>query len=206
MKDKFNIATLIISGIFALFGTMVGAFITGYYNVKLAEQKYQSDLILKALESNSSEERLQTLKLLVHTNLIKESSVRDSVSNYIFQKQKDTTDIPQVKSSLAQSLDPPIINDARVYLLTGNKAKTDGLGDLSKQLNVAGYKVLGSKYIVDNGRPDNTEVRYFNIEDQAQAEKIAEFLQFKLNDKSFLAKYYSDAKAKSGYIEIWLGR
>lgn len=206
MENKSAITTLILSGLFAVMGTVVGGVVQGYWNTKLAEQKYQSDLVLKALESSSPEERLQTLKLLVHTNLIKQSDVRDSVSKYIIEKQKAPETIPQVKSASGPSLSPPIIDNARIYLLAGNNAKAAGFTDLNTQLNAAGFKVMGSKSITDAGRPDNTELRYFNREDQQQAEQIAEFLKFKLNDKNFIAKYYQDARAKSGYIEIWLGR
>lgn len=200
------IITLILSGFFTLLGTVVGGVVQGYWNVKLAEQKYQSDLVLKALESSSPEERLQTLKLLVHANLIKESAVRDSVNNYILQKQNDPTTIPQVQSSLSHPLDAPVIDNARVYLLAGNKNKTEKFNDLAEQLTNAGFKVMGAKSINDTGRPDNVEVRFFNIGDQLQAEKIAEFMRFQYNNKSYAAKFYQDAKAKSGYIEIWQGR
>lgn len=206
MENKNAVITLVLSGLFAVFGTVIGGVVQGYWNTKLAEQKYQSDLVLKALESSSPEERLQTLKMLVHTNLIKQSDVRDSVSKYIIEKQKAPETIPQVKSTTGPTLDPPIIDNARLYLLAGNAAKAAGFTDLSTQLNAAGFKVMGSKNIIDVGRPDNTEIRYFNQEDHQQAEKIAEFLRFKLNDKNLTARYYQDAKAKSGYIEIWLGR
>ncbi|HJP64147.1 MAG TPA: hypothetical protein VJ844_11935 [Mucilaginibacter sp.] len=211
MEKGTTIKALILSGFFALLGTIVGGLVQGYWNVKLAEQKYQSDLVLKALESSSPEERLQTLKMLVHTNLIKESGIRDSVSSYIIQKQKDPNSIPQVKSA-SQTLDAPIINNARVYLLAGDKAKTVNFADISLQLTSAGFKVMGAKTIIDKGRADNTEVRYFYPEDQQQAQKIAEFMRFRYNDnpaekdKSFVAKAYTDSKVKSGYIEIWLGR
>lgn len=207
MKNNNSaIIALILSGLFALLGTIVGGVVQGYWNTKLAEQKYQSDLILKALESSSPDERLQTLKLLVHTNLIKESDVRDSVNKYILQKQKDPTTIPQVKSSSSQNLDAPIVDNARIYLLAGNKTKTESFNDLSLQLTTAGFKVMGAKSIIDKGRPDNSEVRFFNQQDQLQAEKIAEFMRFKFNDKGFISKQYPDVKAKPGYIEIWLGR
>lgn len=200
------IITLIFSGFFALLGTVVGGVIQGYWNVKLAEQKYQSDLVLKALESSSPEERLQTLKLLVHTNLIKESAVRDSVNNYILQKQNDPATIPQVQPSSSHSLEAPVIDNARVYLLAGNKNKTEKFNDLGAQLTKAGFKVMGAKSINDTGRPDSVEVRFFNIGDQLQAEKIAEFMRFQYNNKSYVARLYQDAKAKPGYIEIWEGR
>ncbi|WP_345951132.1 MULTISPECIES: hypothetical protein [unclassified Mucilaginibacter] len=207
MENKnLPLITITLSGLFAILGTIVGGVVQGYWNVQLAERKYQSDLVLKALESSSAEERLQTLKLLVHTNLIKESDVRDSVSRYILQSEKDPETIPQIKPAAAQSLEPPIINNARLYLLTGSKNKAIAFTDLNSKLTSAGFKVMGAKNIIDVGRPDAPEVRYFNMSDQQQAEKIAEFVRFKFDASNFAAKYYVDAKAKPGYIEIWLGR
>lgn len=200
------IITLILSGFFAVLGSVAGGVVQGHWNVKLAEQKYQSDLILKALESNSPDERLQTLKLLVHTNLIKQSDVRDSVSKYILKIQKDPESIPQVKSVGNQTLEAPLIDNARVYLLAGNPEKTKNFDELKLQLASAGFKLMGARSLVDPGRPNNPEVRFFNLEDQQQAEKIAEFMQFKSHNNTFQAKQYVDTKARPGYIEIWLGR
>lgn len=182
MDKNRTLITLILSSLFALLGTILGGVVQGYWNIKLAEQKYQSDLVLKALESSSPEERLQTLKLLVHTNLIKESSVRDSVSAYIMQKQKDPTSIPQVKSAAAPTLEAPIVDNARIYLLAGSKEKTSNFKDLSLELSAAGFKIMNARNIVDAGRPDSAEIRYFNQEDEQQAEKIAEFLRLKLKN------------------------
>lgn len=205
MQKNNQILILVIPGVLALVGTLLGGMLQGYWNSELSRQKYQSDLVLKALESNSAEERLQTLKLLVHTNLIKESSVRDSIVNYIIQKQKDPSSIPQIKPATPVSLDAPIIDNARVYLLAGNKKLTNKFNDIEQQLTNAGFKVMGARNIFDVGRPDSTEVRYFNADDQLQANKVSEFLHFKYG-QSYVAKYYKDNKAKSGYIEIWLGR
>jgi hypothetical protein len=206
MEDKSSaVKALILSGFFAVLGTVIGGVVQGYWNVRLAEQKYQSDLILKALESSSPEERLQSLKLLVHTNLIKQSDVRDSVSNYILEKQKDPETIPQVKAAASQTLEAPIISNARIYILAGNASKTSAFNDLKLQLNSAGFKIMNARTIVDPGRPNNPEIRYFNPEDEQQAEKLAEFMRFKY-DKGYASILYKDAKAKPGYIEIWLGR
>jgi hypothetical protein len=206
MESKnLAVRTLVLSSFFAILGTVAGGVVQGYWNTRMAEQKYQSDLVLKALESSSAEERLQTLKLLVHTNLIKQSDVRDSVNNYILEKQKDPESIPQVKSVAAQTLEAPIVDNARVYLLAGDKAKVQGFAEINTQLNTAGFKVMNARYIEDRGRPDNPEIRYFNDGDKEQAEKLAEFMRFKY-DSTYAAKFYKDGKAKPGYIEIWLGR
>ncbi|MEO7213741.1 hypothetical protein [Mucilaginibacter sp.] len=206
MESKNStVKTLILSGFFAVLGTVVGGVVQGYWTVRLAEQKYQSDLVLKALESTSAQERLLTLKMLVHTNLLTLSGVRDSVSSYIIEKEKDPESIPQVKSVSGQTLDAPIVDNARVYLLTGDKAKTTSFADLGVKLKTAGYTVMNARYIVDPGRKDPPEIRYFNPSDKEQAERLAEFMRFNY-DKAYTANMLPDAKAKPGYIEIWLGR
>lgn len=198
--------TIVVTGLLALLGTIVGGVIKGYWDVELAQQKYQSDLVLKALESSSAEERLESLKLLVRTNLIKESAVRDGVDKYIDEKQKDPSTIPQVKAEAAQSLEPPIIENARIYLLSGKKDNTTDFEALRNELTAANFAVQGARSIVDPGRPDQPEIRYFHASDKSQAEKIAEYMRIKFPGSAFPAKLYEDAKAKTGYIEIWLGR
>lgn len=39
-----------------------------------------------------------------------------------------------------------------------------------------------------------------------QADNLAEWLRVKFSDNRFSAKLYQDAKAKTGYLEIWTGR
>ena len=144
--------------------------------------------------------------MLVHTNLIKESDIRDGVDKYIMEKQKDPSTIPQVIASSSQAISAPIISNARIYLLTGNKDKTSKLAELQNELTAAGFAVLGARFIIDAGRKDKPEVRYFNSNDKEQAEKIAEFMQVKFSNSDYSAFQYKDVNAKPGYIEIWLGR
>jgi hypothetical protein len=201
-----TIHTLIISGLLAILGTVAGGIVKGYWDVQLAERKFYSDLVLKALESNSADERLESLRLLVHTNLLKESSIREGVDKYIEEKKKDPSSIPQVKPVAAQMLEAPIIENARIYLLAGNKEKASEFNNLRSELAVAGFAVIGAKSLIDPGRPDLPEIRYFHAADKVQAERIAEYMRFKLSTGTLQATQYQDAKAKPGYIEIWLGK
>lgn len=75
-----------------------------------------------------------------------------------------------------------------------------------EDLIAAGFAISGSKLLLDIKRPDESEVRYFNSSDKAQAEKLAEFMRFRLDTRLLVAKEYQDPTAKPGYIEIWLGR
>jgi hypothetical protein len=205
-KDSSTLITLVASGVFALIGTVAGGVVKGYWDIQLAEQKYNSDLVLKALESNSAQERLESLRMLVSTNIIKEASIKEGVDKYILEKQKDPSTIPQVKPSSGQSLESPIIDNARIYLLSGKQDNATALESLKKEVIAAGFAVIGAKHHIDPGRPDQPEVRYFNATDKVQAEKIAEFMKFKLNSPDLPARPYKDDAARPGYIEIWLGR
>jgi hypothetical protein len=100
----------------------------------------------------------------------------------------------------------PIVSNARVYLLAGNKNKESLFLAYKQELESAGYRVLGAKILNDEGRPRGEEVRYFHQEDQKQAELIAEVAKFKLSAAQLPAKLYSDNSANRGYIEIWFGK
>jgi hypothetical protein len=198
------VRTALVGGIFTLLGAIAGAGIAGWSQVELAKQKFNSDLVLKALESGSPEQRLGTLRLLVETNLLKDPEIQNGVRSYVENKKNNPESIPQVIQS--GNLGKPIIGNSRVFLLAGGKPKDALFASYKTQLENAGYKVLGAKVITDPGRQNNEEVRYFNQEDKEQAEKIAEFLKFSLNLRSLDANFWPDATAKQGYIEIWFGK
>ena len=114
-------------------------------------------------------------------------------------------DPPPVESR--PSIGPPIIENARIYLLSGKKDSASDFAALQKDLIAAGFSVLGAKSnLVDPGRPDQPEIRYFNAADKSQAEKIAEYVRSKFPGSKFPVNLYADDKAKPGYLEIWLGR
>jgi hypothetical protein len=199
-----TVKTALVGGVFALLGAIGGASITGWSQVELAKQKFNSDLVLKALESSSPEQRLETLRLLVETNLLKDSDIKQGVREYATAREKNPSVIPQVVPS--QSFEPPVISNPRIYLLTGNKSKESLFAPYRQELEAANFKVLGEKTIQDEGRPAKEEVRYFYSEDRAQAEKIAEVVKFKLSIQELPVKLYSDLKVRPGYIEIWFGK
>lgn len=199
-----TIRTALIGGIFALLGAIAGAAITGWSQVELARQKFNSDLVMKALESKSDKERLESLKLIVETKLLKDDEVQQAVMEYTNKKEKDPSTIPRVVAS--EKFEEPVISNPRIYLLTGNKAKESLFGRYRVELETAGFRVLGAKTIQDEGRPEKEEVRYFYAEDQDQAERIAEVVKFKLSIDNLPVKYYSDPKVRPGYIEIWFGK
>jgi len=100
---------------------------------------------------------------------------------------------------------PPLVDSARVFILSGTK-DSSYFGPLRDDLQSAGFKVLKTKYLLDLGRPDRPEIRYFNTADKVQAEKMAAYMQAKIPGTVYSAVKYTDAEARPGYLEIWLGR
>jgi len=199
-----TVRTAVIGGFFALLGAIGGAAVTGWSQVELARQKFNSDLVLKALESSSPEQRLESLKLLTETHLLKDKEIQEGVKTYAEAHKANPATIPQVLPSV--SFTAPVISNPRIYLLAGNKAKESLFDSYKSQLESAGYRVLGSKVLNDPGRPATEEVRYFNNQDKVQAEKIAEVIKFKLSIPTLPTNFYEDDSAKPGYIEIWFGK
>ena len=202
-----GILTALIAGLAALAGTVGGSWIKKDADVELARQKFYSDLVLKSLEQKTGKERLEMLTMLTETHLITDPDVQKSIKTYV--KSTLPENVPQVIPQ-GVSLPEPLVPDARVYLLAGSTPKASGskarLDALRAELTNTKYRVLNSKVIIDPLRPDGREIRYFNREDETQAEKIADYLRSKDAANPIVAKLYQDPSAKSGYIEIWLGR
>lgn len=196
----------IIAGVFAVAGAGAGAAFTGFSQVELAKQKFNSDLVIKALESGDATQRLQSLQLLVETNLIKDPDVRQGVRDYAKSREAKPETIPQVAAAQAPALTAPVVSDARVFLLAGSPAKQPLFAAYKTDLEAAGFRVLDSKILTDAGRPAHPEVRYFYAQDAEQAGALAEFVRFKLADDATQAKLYPDARVRAGYIEVWFGK
>ena len=71
---KSQYAPIILSAIFALLGTGVGAWIQGVANRNLEKQKFEADLVLKMIETNGDQQAAaQNLNFLVQTGLVNEA-------------------------------------------------------------------------------------------------------------------------------------
>src|SRR6266478_2275190 len=156
-----TIRTAIIAGVVALVSAIGGAYCTGINQRDLADRQYQaqlelakqtfnSDLVKKALESNSPDDRLASLTLFSKLNLIKDKEVKDAILAYVENKNKPVTDpdhdpvpVPQVVPDV--KLAAPIVSNARVYLLAGNKNKESLFPKYKSDLEAAGYRVLDHK-------------------------------------------------------------
>ena len=90
-----GLKTTAAAGLIALLGAVGGAGITGWSQVQLGKQEFHSKLIMRALESDSPTARLETLELLVETNLINDSSIREGVLAYMAERAEAPERIPQ---------------------------------------------------------------------------------------------------------------
>lgn len=207
-----NIRNILVGGFFTVFGGLGGAWLAGQSQLELANRKFNSELVLKALESESPSERVATLTMLVDTKLLKDSEVSAAVKDYATKNAKE---IPQVLPApvvapsvqvVPSTLEAPIVPDARVYLLAGKKEKRELFDGFEPDLKKAGYRIYGRKVIEDSGRPAAEEVRYFFEDDKDQAKKLAEFLAFNLGKESVDISKHTDPVVRRGYIEMWLGK
>jgi hypothetical protein len=202
---KSTITTVLVTGLLALLGTVGGGVIKGFWDKQLADQKLNSNLVMKALESDSPSERLASLEFMVQTRLIKDREIEEAVLKYIEHKKAKPEDIPQIRSE-APKLSSPSIKNARVFLLSGTTEKTKLFKQYSYELERAGFQIVGSKDHKDPERPDIPEIRYFYQSDKTQAEHLAEYVGFKLQFPEIQANYYQDPRVRPGYLEIWFGR
>ncbi|WP_281557307.1 hypothetical protein [Thalassomonas sp. RHCl1] len=99
-EPKSTISTLLITGLIALMGTIGGGLIKGYWDKQLADQKLNSDLLMKALESEVASERLETLAFMINTKLIKDKEIGVAVLSYLEEKRDSPEDIPQMRPSI----------------------------------------------------------------------------------------------------------
>jgi hypothetical protein len=202
-EGNSGILTAMIAGLAALAGTIGGTWIKKDTDIELARQKFYSDLVMKSLEQKTGQERIEMLKMLTKTHLISDAEVRKGIESYADSTKPEN--VPQVVPS-GTNPPVPIVPDARVFLLAGSPQKAATFNSVKNELATAKYRVMDAKVLVDPGRPDSSEIRYFNIQDQTQAEQLAEYMNFKDSKNPFPAKRYQDSTAKPGYIEIWFGR
>lgn len=94
-----QIGTLLITGLLAILGTVAGGVIKGYWDSSLADKKFQTDLVMKALEAEELEDRINSLRFMLETNLIAEPQIRKGLEGYL---QRKSGDLPQFKPTVAE--------------------------------------------------------------------------------------------------------
>jgi GUN4-like len=106
LKTSPIIITTILSAIFGLLGTGIGAMIQGFNQTSLEQQKFESNLILKALEPKIQGERAKYLIFLVKAGLVKNLN-QDSIK----ELAEDPLNLPRSNPLLS----PLIISNKQDY-------------------------------------------------------------------------------------------
>ena len=199
----------LVVGVFAAAVAATGNALVSYSNASsqrdLEAQKAEQARILEMIKTGEPDKAAENLRFLIDAGLVVDPSLKKRVTVYLTDRKPGSG--PSLPApAVVPKLAAPIVDNARVYLLASKKEKADQFVELRQDLRNAGFAIVGARYKEDAGRPDHPEVRYFNGADKEQAEKIAEVMRFKLNDKALRASEYQDPTAKPGYIEIWLGR
>lgn len=81
-----QIGPLLITGLLAILGTVAGGVIQGYWENTLADKKFQTDLVMKALEAEEQASRIESLRFMIETNLIADPSIRQGLEDYLTRK------------------------------------------------------------------------------------------------------------------------
>jgi hypothetical protein len=84
-----QLTPLLITGLLAILGTVVGSIINGYWSTKLAQKNAQSLLIQKALESPDPKVRAKSLEFLIKINLIDDPKIKAGVNQILVSKELD---------------------------------------------------------------------------------------------------------------------
>lgn len=92
-----NISGVLITGILAILGTVIGNVIKGYWSTRLARKDFQSKLILKAMESGDQKVRAKSLEFLTKVNLIDDPKVREGVQTVLRSGELEL--LPQFSAS-----------------------------------------------------------------------------------------------------------
>lgn len=132
--SSLSLKTAIISGVLVLLGTIGGGIIRGYWDIDLAEKKFESDLILKALESSTGEERAKTLKFLKDIELISRINT-NKLETYLRSPQT----IPEVKL-LDNKFGNESIGENFWGIVAGGTSNIEEIKNKKQQIEKKGYQ------------------------------------------------------------------
>jgi hypothetical protein len=98
MNDEKSVGPLLVAGLLAILGTVAGGVITGYLQRSLAEKEFQTGLVMKALEAEEQEARINSLRFMIETNLIADRKIRDGLEAYL---EREPETVPQFGPAVA---------------------------------------------------------------------------------------------------------
>jgi hypothetical protein len=102
MENEKNsqIGVIVVTGLIALLGTIAGGVIKGYWDISLAEKEFQTNLVMKSLEPEELEARIESLRFMIESNLISDEFLRNGLEGYLEKKPKI---LPRFRASVDAS-------------------------------------------------------------------------------------------------------
>lgn len=186
-KTSSSIKFALITGLIALLGTISGGVLKGYWDMKLSENKHYSDLIMKALESDSPKERLASLNLMIKTNLIKDTEIKEGFEQYLAELKKDTTKqtVPQIRST--QNFPSTVLSSSEIMNLGVKKAVQGDLEAAISYYNIALTVEPNNPHYIYN-------YKGYALFKQNKLEEAEEALMNSIESKSFSWSHFNIAK------------
>jgi hypothetical protein len=95
VDDKSGIRPLLLTGLLAIAGTVVGRAVAGLVDANQAAQKFWSDVIVKALEQPDEANRISNLGFLLQAGLVSSKELREGLSRVL---SDPTRNVPQFQT------------------------------------------------------------------------------------------------------------
>jgi len=95
VDDKSGIRPLLLTGLLAIAGTVVGRAVAGLVDANLAAQKFWSDVIVKSLEQPDEANRISSLGFLLQAGLVSSKELREGLSRVL---SDPTRNVPQFQT------------------------------------------------------------------------------------------------------------
>jgi hypothetical protein len=215
-KDQWDILASLTPLILGVAVTGVGGLFTHLYNLSQL-QLNQTQVQLNRMQA------LEKFRLLLISEKPEEREFAyasfvalgyEHLALKIINLRKDASAKELVKE-LKASPDPGVRISAEavfkklpalVYIQIASEGQENKAKDIQQALQQQGISAPGFENIGKKGKariPPNTEVRYFNAEDQETADSIVAFLKKEKGMSAATAVPVLSIKAKVGNVEIW---
>jgi hypothetical protein len=120
-----GLRTVLITGLLALFGTIGGGLLQGYWADQVAKQDFEARLVLSALQTKNVDDRIKSLNFLVSTHLLRDpeiiagirATVNDRQSVPIFSGSSSSVVIPGPGSVMIPAPGSVMLKDGGVFTI-----------------------------------------------------------------------------------------
>jgi hypothetical protein len=133
-----QVTVAVVAGLLALAATGAGEAMRANTELTLARQQFQTDLVVRALEPDQEDERVENLRFMLSTNLLRDAEIRAGLEAHL-EGEQPVPRLPQAPESCHPSYEPcvPIASDVDC---------AGGLGDgpaYTGEVRVVGPDVYG---------------------------------------------------------------